>query len=260
MEFKGHNNLRISTFDSGKLIISSNGKDEKFISDEYQYKNYKLTKHIDFINWRISYHTYNKNNERIELRTYSFEENPKNAELEGYKKFEYENGKLINENHFIITGKEEKLEYEGKFTYLGKELVREDFHYPNEIYTMHFKFDEKKNILTKVFPNKDGYCEYHYDENGFLKKFINFKENNYCQINEYQYQNNRLHKLIEYPILKFKKSLFSNKTKLLEKGQFINESEFFYDNNEVLVKEVKTDILNDYGIETLQYEYENNVG
>lgn len=129
MEFKGYNNLRISTFDSGKLIISSNGKYEKFISDEHQHKNYKLTKHIDFINWRISYHTDNKNNERIELRTYLFEENPKNAELEGYKKFKYENSKLINENHFIITGKEEKLEYEGKFTYLGKELVREDFHY-----------------------------------------------------------------------------------------------------------------------------------
>jgi hypothetical protein len=112
---------------------------------------------------------------------------------------------------------------------------------------MHFKFDEKKNILTKVSLNKDGNCKYHYDENGFLKKFINFKENNYCQINEYQYQNNRLHKLIEYLILKFKKGLFSNKIKLLEKGQFINESEFFYDNNEVLVKEMKTDILNNYG-------------
>ncbi|WP_452231539.1 hypothetical protein [Lacinutrix sp. MEBiC02595] len=256
MEFKGHINLRTSTFDSGKLTISSKGKSENFICHQYFYANSKLTKHIDFINWKISHHTYNQNGERIELRTFSFDENPEISELEGYKKFEYENGNLITENHFLIYGKEEKLEYEGKYIYSGKELIREDFHYPNEIYTINYKFDKKKNILTKVFPNDDGNCEYYYDENGFLKKFINFKENNYCQINEYEYKNNRLHKLIEYPILKFKKNLFSYKIKLLGKKQFIHENEFFYDENGMLIKEVKTDILDNYEIDVIRYEYE----
>jgi hypothetical protein len=255
MEFKGHINLRTSHFDSGKLVINSKGNDEDFVSSEYYYKNHKLTKHIDFINWTVSFHKYNSQNERIELRTFSFQENPENLELEGYKEFEYENGKVIKENHFIIKGKEEILEYEGKFTYSEKELVREDFHYPNEIYTINFEFDEKKNILTKIFPNKDGNCEYHFDENGFLKKFMNFKKN-YCQIYLYEYRNNRLHKLIEYPNLKFKKTMFSKSIKFLEKGQFINESEFFYDNYGILIKEVKTDILNNYEIETMLYEYE----
>jgi len=255
VEFKGHINLRISIFNTGKLTISSKGKDKDFICHEYYYSDYKLIKHIDFINWKVSQHTYNENGERIELRTFSFDENPESSELDGYKKFEYVKGNLISENHFIIIGKEEKLEYEGKFTYSEKELVREDFHYSNEIYTIEYKFNKKKNILTKVFPNNDGKCQYHYDENGFLTKFINFKGNNYCQINEYNYRNNRLEKLIEYPILKFKKSLFSGNIKLLEKEPFIHENEFFYDDNGILIKELKTDILNNHEIDVLEYEY-----
>ena len=256
MEFKGHIDLRNSTFDSGKLTISSKGEDENFICHQYFYNDKKLTKHIDFINWKISHHSYNQYGERIELRTFSFDENPEKHELEGYKRFEYKNGNLVVENHFLFNGKEERLEYEGKYTYSGKELIREDFYYPNDIYTINYKFDKKKNILTKVFPKNDGNCEYYYDKNGFLKKFINFKENNYCQINEYEYENNRLHKLIEYPVLKYKKSFFSNKIKLLEKEQFIHENEYFYDDNGMLIKEVKTDILDNYEIDVSQYEYE----
>ena len=256
MEFKGHVNLRISTFESGKLTIKSKGNNEDFVCDEYYYNDFKLTKHINFVNWRVNYHTYNQSSERIELRTFSFDESPNKTELEGFKKFEYENGNLIKEKHFLIYGKEEKLEYEAKFTYSENKLIREDFYYPNEVYSINYKFDKKNNLLIKVFPNKDGNCEYHYDENGFLKKFINFKKNNYCQINEYEYLNNRLHKLIEYPILKFKKSLFTNKIKLLEKGNFIHENEFLFDKDGILIKEIKTDILDNYQVDVLEYEYE----
>ncbi|WP_026932622.1 hypothetical protein [Christiangramia echinicola] len=258
MEFKGHPNIKKSTLDSGKLSVSSIIKNKKFICHEYFYENNKLKKHIDFINWKISHHSYNQGGERIELRTYSFDEKPEKNKLEGYKNFEYKNGNLIKESHYLFDGKVDKIEYEGKFIYSGKELILEEYHYPNEIYTINYKFDKNKNLLIKYFSDNSGKCEYYYDDKGFLKKFIHFKPNKYCQINHYEYRNNRLHKLIEYPILKFKKKFLTNKIELLEKEQFIHENEFFYNDNGLLIREVKTDILDNYEIDVLQYKYEQN--
>lgn len=118
----------------------------------------------------------------------------------------------------------------------------EDYHYPNETHSIFYKFRKKNKITTKVFPNSDGNYEYHYDENGFLKKTINFKTENYCQINEYEYQDGRLSKLTAYPNLQFKYIYFSNKIKLLQQPQFIHENKFFYNKDGVLIKEIKTDI------------------
>jgi len=256
MEFKGHTNLRKLPIDFSSLTISAICENENFICHKYYYNDRKLIKHIDFINWKVSFHSYNENNERIELRTYSFDTNPEESDLEGYKRFEYEKGNLIREYHYIIIEKVAKLEYEGKYIYSEQQLVREDFYYPNETYTINYKFEDNNNILTKVYPNNDGNYEYHFDKNGFLKKAINFKRNNYCQVNEYNYRDGRLHKLITYPILQYEKSVMSNDFKLLHQPQFIHENEFYYDSNGMLIKEIKTNIIDNFEIENLKYEYE----
>lgn len=70
MEFKGQINLRTLPIDISTLIIYSKGKSDDFVCHKYFYKNFKLTKHIDFLNKKVSHHSYNKNNERTELRTF----------------------------------------------------------------------------------------------------------------------------------------------------------------------------------------------
>ena len=254
MEFKGEINLTTLPIEISKLTILSKGASKDFVCHKYFYKDFKLSKHIDFINWKISYHSYNKNSERTELRTFSFDENPEESKQIGFKKFDYENGKLITESYFINDGKEDILKYEGKFTYNEKGIVREDYYYPNETYSILYEF--KNKILAKVFPNDDGDFEYHYDENDFVKKTINFKTENYCEINEYEYQDGRLHKLIRYPNLKYEKNFFSNEIKLLQKPMFIHESKFSYNKDGLLIKEIKTDLIDNYEVEVLHYEYE----
>ncbi len=254
MENKGQINLTTLPIDINELRIYSKDKEEDFICHKYFYKNHKLIKHIDFINWRTSHYSYNIDGSIAELKLFSFQENPEESKLIGFKKFVYENAVLIGENYFVNVNNEHKLEYEGKFTYAEKRLIKQDFYYPNEIYSISYKFRKKNRIITKNYPDKDGDFEYHYDKNGYLKKTIDFKRNDYCKINEYEYFDGRLNKLIAYPILKYKKKHFSNKIELLQKPDFIHETEFIYDNG-ILIKEIKTDIIDNYQIEVLHYEY-----
>ncbi|QSB25339.1 hypothetical protein [Flavobacterium sp. CLA17] len=256
MEFKGEINLRILPIEISKLTILSKGAGTDYVCHKYFYTDFKVCKHIDFLNRKVSYHFYNENNERTELRTFSFDENPEESTETGCKKFDYNNGKLIAEIYFRNEGKKDILKYEGKFTYDEKGIVREDYYYPNEIYSIFYKFRSRNKIVTKVFPDSDENFEYYFDENDFLKKTINFKTESYCQINEYEYQDGRLHRLITYPNLKYKKNFFSKEIKLLQNPMFIHESKFFYDKDGLLIKEIKTDLIDNYEVEVLHYQYE----
>jgi len=101
MEFKGFLDFSTANQKIKTITETAIGKSKSVIISEYFFKNEKLIKHIDYINWVISHHKYDSNGLKTELRTFGFSDTPNNAKLEGYKTFKYKDKKLTNETFYL---------------------------------------------------------------------------------------------------------------------------------------------------------------
>lgn len=257
MTLKGHSDILKDASGYSKALIFSKNEEEDFVHKEYTFKDGKVIQITDYINWIISKYEYNHENDFV-VRFYRFDEDPNKATLDSSKNITSVNGLEVKETLYEIEEGELQKVYTGEKSYEEGLLVKEVYKYTDFDYVIEHSWKSKKSIKTTKYPEGDGEIQYLFDSEGFLKEYLFFKHEGYCQKIEYKYLDGKLHKMIEFPHLPFKKSIFKKDIKLQGQPDFIHETTFHYNKDtQLLEKEVKIDTLNDTKIETTYYKYED---
>lgn len=84
---------------------------------------------------------------------------------------------------------------------------------------------------------------------------LQFKYEGTVKKTEYEYKNDKLFKLVEFPHLEYKKTLLG-KIKIVGEAQFMNQTEYHYTQNGLLEKEVVKDYETKDIVNTIFYKYE----
>ena len=97
--------------------------------------------------------------------------------------------------------------------------------------------------------------KYTFNKNGFLTECLYFKYEGSLKKTLYEYKDQRLFKLIEFPHLEYKKTILG-KIKIVGEAQFMDETEYYYCENGLLEKEIIKDYETKELQNTIHYEYE----
>ncbi|WP_420551285.1 hypothetical protein [Tenacibaculum aiptasiae] len=254
MIFKGHFDPLQAPLDFKKLTIFTKSNKQNDIRKEYFYKDHKVSKIIDYRNGIISEYEYSDSN--FIVKFYLFEDSINDKEFDSIKKFTYSNDKKIREVLINIEKEKEVKIYTGDFEYLGNDLSFERYTYNDgEVYRIKHEWNKTKSVNKITHLDEPDKVKYTFNKNGFLDECLYFKYEDSVKKTLYEYDDDRLFKLIEFPHLEYKKSLIG-KIKIVEQAQFMDETEYYYYDNGLLEKE----IIKDYETKEIQniiyYEYE----
>lgn len=254
MIFKGHFDTLTAPLDFKKLTIFTKSSTQKDIRKEYFYKDHKVSKIIDYRNGIISEYEYSDNNDVVKF--YLFEDSINDTKFDSVKEFTYSNDKRIREVLLNIENEKEVKVYTGDFEYLGDDLSFERYTYDDgEVYRIKHEWNKTKSVNNITHLDEPDKVKYTFNKNGFLDECLYFKYDNSVKKTLYEYKNDRLFKLIEFPHLEYKKSLIG-KIQIVGQAQFMDETEYYYYDNGLLEKE----IIKDYETKEVQniiyYEYE----
>jgi hypothetical protein len=254
MIFKGHFDTLKAPLDFKKLTIFTKSSTQKDIRKEYFYKDHKVSKIIDYRNGIISEYEYSDNNDVVKF--YLFEDSINDTKFDSVKEFTYSNDKRIREVLLNIENEKEVKVYTGDFEYLGDDLSFERYTYDDgEVYRIKHEWNKTKSVNYITHLDEPDKVKYTFNKNGFLDECLYFKYDNSVKKTLYEYKNDRLFKLIEFPHLEYKKSLIG-KIQIVGQAQFMDETEYYYYDNGLLEKE----IIKDYETKEVQniiyYEYE----
>ena len=244
MKFKGHFAPLTPPLDFNKLIIYSKSEGKKHIQKEYFYNDGKVLKIIDHNNGIISNYNYLED-DSYEVKFYLFQDSLEDKEFNSIKQFTLRNGQQVKEVLINIEDNEEVKIYIGEFEYDGDDLLFEKYTYANgDVYRIKHEWSKdrlKKDIIHLDESNK---VKYTLDKKGFVKECLFFKYEGSVKKTLYEYIDNKLFKLIEFPHLKYKKTLF------------MNETEHYYFENGLLEKEVVKDYETKEVVTITYYDYE----
>lgn len=253
MIFKGHFNLLLPPLHFNKLTISS--EDKKQIKKEYFYKEDKVVKIIDYINDIYSEYDY-VDDGNYSVKFYLFEESVNDKKIDSIKKFTLNENKIIKEDLIIIRDNEEANIYKGEFNYSGDDLSFETFNYEDgEVYRIKHNWNKTKTINKIEHLDEPTKVEYTFDDNKFLLECLQFEYEGSVKKTLYEYKNDKLFKLIEFPHLEYKKTILG-KIKIIEEAQFMNETEYCYYDNGLLQKEIIRDHETKEIVDIVHYDYE----
>lgn len=251
MIFKGHFNPVLSPLYFNKLTISL----ENRIKKEYFYKENKVVKIIDYFNNIYSEYEY-LNNDNYSVKFYLFDESVNDKKIDSIKKFTLNENKIIREDLIAIENNKEVNIYKGEFNYSGDYLSFERFNYKDgEVYRIEHKWNEKKTINRIEHLDEPTKVEYTFDDNKFLIECLQFKHKGSVKKTLYEYKSDKLFKLIEFPDLEYKRTIFG-KIKIIEEAQFMNETEYCYYENGLLQKEIIRDYETKQIVDIIHYDYE----
>jgi len=250
MIFKGHFDPLKAPLDFNKLTIYTKSEKRK----EYYYKDHKVSKIVDHINGIIS--EYEHSNDDYIVRFYLFKDSINETEFNSIKKFSYANGKKIREVLINIENEKEVKVYTGEFEYLGDDLSFQKYTYDDdEEYRIKHEWNKTRTINNITHLDEPDRVKYTLNEKGLLIECLHFKYEGSVKKTLYEYENDKLFKLIEYPHLEYKKTLLG-KIKITGEAQFMDETESYYYENGLLEKEVIKDFETKEIVNVIYYEYE----
>lgn len=254
MIFKGHFDTLKAPLDFKKLTIFTKSSLQKDIRKEYFYKDHKVSKIIDYRNGIISEYEYSDNNDVVKF--YLFEDSINDTKFDSVKEFTYSNDKRIREVLLNIENEKEVKVYTGDFEYLGDDLSFERYTYDDgEVYRIKHEWNKTKSVNNITHLDEPDKVKYTFNKNGFLDECLYFKYDNSVKKTLYEYKNDRLFKLIEFPHLEYKKSLIG-KIQIVGQAQFMDETEYYYYDNGLLEKEIIKDYETKEVQDIIYYEYE----
>lgn len=254
MIFKGHFDPLKAPLDFNKLTIFTKSEKQKDIRKEYFYKDYKVSKIIDYRNGIIS--EYEHSDDNFVVKFYLFEDTINEAEFDSIKKFTYSNEKKIREVLINIENEKEVKIYTGEFEYLGDDLSFERYTYDDEeAYRIKHEWNKTKSVNLITHLDEPDKVKYTFNKNGFLTECLYFKYEGSVKKTLYEYKDQRLFKLIEFPHLEYKKTILG-KIKIVGEAQFMDETEYYYCENGLLEKEIIKDYETKELQNTIHYEYE----
>ncbi|WP_299887146.1 hypothetical protein [uncultured Lacinutrix sp.] len=254
MIFKGHFDPLLAPLDFNKLTIFTKSDEQKDIRKEYFYKDNKVSKIIDYRNSIIS--EYEHSDDNFVVKFYLFEDTIDKREFDSIKKFTYSNSKKTREVLINIENEKEIKIYTGEFEYLGDDLSFERYTYNDgEEYRIKHEWNKAKSINNIIHLDEPDKVKYTLNENGYLIESLHFKYEGSVKKTIYEYKDNKLFKLIEYPHLEYKKTLLG-KIKITGEAQFMDETESYYFENGLLKEEVVKDFETKEIVNVLYYYYE----
>ncbi|MEM0576115.1 hypothetical protein [Flavobacterium polysaccharolyticum] len=255
MIFKGHFAKLLAPLDFHKLTIYSKSDEEKEIRKEYFYKDYKVHKIIDYRNGIISEYEYIDIN-NFNVKFFLFENSPSEKRFDSIKEFIYFENKKIREVLINIENKKEVKIYTGEFEYSNDDLSFERYIYENgDEYRIKHEWNKTKSVNKITHLDEPDKVKYTFDMNGYLIETLYFKYEGSVKKTLYEYKDNKLFKLIEFPHLEYKKTLLG-KIKIITEAQFVDETESYYFENGLLEKEIIKDYETKEIVRTVYYEYE----
>lgn len=256
MIFKGHFSPLLAPLDFNKLTIFTKSEEQKDIRKEYFYKDKKVSKIIDYRNGIIS--EYEHSNNDYVIKFYLFEDSVNERKFDSIKKITYSNNKKIKEVLINIENEKEVKIYTGEFEYLGDHLTFERYTYDDdddEVYRIKHEWNKTRTINNIIHLDEPDKVKYTLNKNGYIIECLYFKYEDSVKKTLYEYKDDRLFKLIQYPHLEYKKTLLG-KIKITGKFQFMDETESYYFENGLLEKEVVKDFETKEIVNILYYEYE----
>lgn len=254
MSYKGHqNHLKLGEKYS-KVVISSNDGESNFILKEYHFKNGKIYKIIDRINWVMSEYEYSGENFIVSF--YNFEDDLEKKTLNSIKEIKTSHGLEIEELLFEFDGENKELIYECKKEYSNKKLVFETYAYPEVDYQILHDWNKNKSIETITYPNSGSKYENKFDSNGYLVECLNFQYEGMCEKTSYEYHNGTLLRVIEFPHMEFENPLSEQGISFKGLPEFINETTYYYNSNGLIEKTVKKEVNSGDITDITFYEYE----
>ncbi len=139
---------------------------------------------------------------------------------------------------------------------MGDDLLSERYIYENgEAYGVKHEWIKTRSVNKITHLNEPDKVKYTFDKNGYLIETLHFKYEGYVKMTNYEYLDNKLFKIIEFPHLEYKKALLG-KIKITGGVQFMDETESYYFENGLLEKEVVKDYETKEIIRIIYYEYE----
>jgi membrane associated rhomboid family serine protease len=250
--FKGHPDLQTIPQDIYKVVISIAPTRKKPIKrQERFYDQGKPTKVINYTKKVVVYQKYDQAGNLIEERHSNFHKNPDKGSLEGYKRFEYEQNKLMKETLYWVVDKTEHLQYENFKTYVGDLLIQDHYHLGNEAYAIQQSYGEAGNLTKVVFGEDERIHTLKYNEEDYVVECIIFEPKQIYQKQVFSYQQGRLQKTTEYFYLALD-TMYDAKE---EDTKAILEYEYLYDATGLLTQETTTDVLNKQMLDRSIYEY-----
>lgn len=254
MIFKGHFDPLVAPLDYKKLTIFNKSGDEKFIRKEYFYKNHKVDKILDYRNGIIS--EYEHENDNFTVKFYQFRDSVNEREFNSIKEFTYSDGKRVKEVLINIENDKEVKIYTGEFEYSGDDLSYERYTYDDgEIYRIKHEWNKDRTVNNVTHLDEPDKVKYTLNKDGYLVECLHFKYKGSVAKTLYEYKNDKLFKLTEFPHLEYKKSLLG-KIQLTSKPQFMDETESYYYENGLLEKEVVKDYDTKEIVDIIYYEFE----
>ncbi|MAX71908.1 MAG: hypothetical protein CMC76_12560 [Flavobacteriaceae bacterium] len=256
MIFKGHFSTLSQPLDFNKLTIFTKSDGEKFIRKEYIYEKGKVLKITDHINGIISEYEHLDDTE-FKVRFYLFEDSISDRVYDSIKEITCSDGKEIKETLINIRDNKEVLVYTTESEYSGDYLIfeRTVYHSDGEEFRIKHEWNDKKTINNIIHIDEPDKVKYTFNKNGFLIECLYFKYEGSVKKTTYEYKNDRLFKLVQFPHLEYKKTLFG-KIKLIDEAQFMDETEYYYFDNGLLEKEVIKDYETKEIQKTIYYQYE----
>lgn len=254
MIFKGHFDPLLAPLDFQKLIIFTKSGEQIEVRKEYFYKDDKVLRIIDHRNGIISEYEYSGNDTIIKF--YLFEDSIEERTFNSIKKLTYSNDKKVKEVLINIEDEKEVKIYSGEFDYSGDYLSFERYIYDSgEEYRIKHEWNKARTNYNVTHLDEPDKVKYTLNKNGCLTECLYFKYESSVKKTLYEYKDDKLFKLIEYPHLEYKKT-FLGKIKIKGEAQFMNETESYYFENGLLEKEVIKDFETKEVVSILYYDYE----
>lgn len=256
MIFKGHFNPLKAPLDFNKLTIFENNNGERFVCKEYIYNQGKVLKITDHVNGIISEYNHLNDNEYI-IKFYLFEDSISDKVFDSIKEITSVDGKEIKETLIDIAESKEVKIYTTELEYSNDYLMfeRTIYHSDGEEFRIKHEWNDKKTINNIIHLDEPDKVKYSFNKNRFLTECLYFKYEGSVKKTIYEYKNDKLFKLVQFPHLEYKKTILG-KIKIIDEAQFMNETEYYYYDNGLLEKE----IIKDYETKEIQniiyYEYE----
>lgn len=256
--FKGHFNFLKQPSDYLKAIIYTLNNDKEYKRKEYFYSKGKVLKIIDYINDIISEYEYLNEDDYL-IHFYTFEGSPSNKTLDSIKEITFSNGQKVKETLVDIQNGQKAKIYTGNYEYSDDYLSNESYKYSeNEIYRIKHEWNKNKSLYKITHLDEPDKVRYTFDKYGFLMECLFFKYEGSVKKTEYEYKNGKLFKLVQFPHLEYKETLFG-KIKLTQEAQFMDETEYYYLQNGLLEKEIVKDYETKDIVQTIFYKYEKQL-
>lgn len=255
MIFKGHFDSLKAPLDFNKLTIFENNNGERFVCKEYIYKQGKVLKITDHVNRIISEYDHINDNEYI-IKFYLFEDSISHKVFDSIKQITCSNGKEIKETLINIRENKEIKIYTTESEYSGDYLLFERivYHSDGEEFRIKHEWNDKKTLNYITHLDEPDKVRYSFNKNRFLTECLYFKYEGSVKKTIYEYKNDKLFKLVQFPHLEYKKTILG-KIKIVDEAQFMNETYYYYYDNGLLEKEIIKDYETKEIQNTIYYEY-----